>query len=160
MLRAVRRNWFSYDLDVFDRTGTRVATADLANWRENAKLEVGGKRYLARHEMGSKDFVLEGEDGLTVALAEKPSVLRESFSLEHGAGRYEVRKESPWKSSFVISREGMGVVGSIKQGSIFGGETTVDLPEELPIEVQVFVLWLATVMRKRADSAAGSTASM
>ena len=159
MLRAVPKSWFSYSFDVRDRTGTRVATADLSNWRENAKLEVGGRRYLARHETWAREFVLEGEDGLTVAVAEKPSAWREIFSLEYGGARYELRKESPWKSAFVLSRDGVGVVGSIRQKSFFGRETSVELPEELPVEVRVFVLWLATLMRKRADSAAASTAS-
>jgi hypothetical protein len=52
----------------------------------------------------------------------------------------------------------MGVVGSIRQESFFGRKTTVDLPEELPVEVRIFVLWLATIMRKRNDSATASTA--
>lgn len=159
VLRAVQKSWFSYDFDVFDRTGTRVAAADLANWRENAKLDVGGSRYLARHETWAREFVLEGEDGRTVAVAEKPSGWRENFSLEHGGARYELRKESPWKSSFVLAREGMGVVGSIRQKSFFGRETTVDLPEELPVEVRVFILWLTTIMRKRNDSAASAAGS-
>jgi hypothetical protein len=102
--------------------------------------------------------VLEGEDGLTVAVAEKPSGWRDNFSLEYGGTRYELRKESPWKSTFVLSRENMGVVGSIRQKFFFGRETSVELPEELPVEVRVFILLLATLMRKRADSAAASTA--
>ena len=88
MLRAVRKSWFSHNFEVFDRTGTRVATANLANWRENAKLEVGGRRYLARHETWTREFVLEGEDGLTVVVAEKPSGWRDDFSLEYGGARY------------------------------------------------------------------------
>jgi hypothetical protein len=92
-------------------------------------------------------------------VAEKPSGWRDNFSIEHGGTRYELRKESPWRSTFVLSREGVGVVGSIRQKSFFGRETSVDLPEELPVEVRVFILWLATLVRKRADSAASSAAS-
>lgn len=159
MLRAIQRSWFSYNFDVIDRTGTRVATADMSNWRENARLEVEGRRYLARHQTWAREFVLEGEDGSIVAVAEKPSSWRETFSLEHGGVRYGLRKESPWKSSFILSREGVGVIGSVRQKSLFGRETIVDLPEELPVEVRVFVLWLATLMRKRADSAAAGASS-
>ncbi len=154
MLRAVRKHWFSYDFDVSDRTGTRIATVDLANWRENAKLEVQGRRYLARHETWTKEFVLSFEDGQTVAVAKKPSAWNEIFSLEHGGARYELRKDSPWRSSFVLSRKGVGSVGSIGRKSLFGREIIADLPEELPIEVRVFLLWLVTTMRRRADSAA------
>jgi hypothetical protein len=63
VLRAVRKGWFSYDFDVFDGTGARIATVDLAKWRENAKLEVQGRRYLARHETWAKEFVLSFEAG-------------------------------------------------------------------------------------------------
>ena len=81
-----------------------------------------------------------------MAVAEKPSACRKTFSLEHGGERYELRRESPWRSSFVLSRTGVGVVGSIRQKTFFGRETKVELQEELPIEVVVFVLWLATIM--------------
>ncbi len=50
MLRAVRRGWFSYRTEVLDDAGTTVAVIDLSSWRENAKMEVSGERYLARHE--------------------------------------------------------------------------------------------------------------
>ena len=159
VLRAVPKGYFSYGFDVFDRSGTRVATAELANWRENANLDVGERRYLARHETWAKEFFLEGEDGQPVAVAEKPSGWKETFLLElleHGGARYELRKESAWKSSFVLSREGVDPVGSIEQKSFFGRETVAHLPEELPIEVRVFVFWLATLMRKRNDAAAAS----
>jgi hypothetical protein len=94
VLQTVQKGWFSYDFDVFDRTGARIAAVDLVNWRENAKLEVQGRRYLARHETWAKEFVLEGEDGQAMEAAEKPSAWRECFTLEHGGARYELRKES------------------------------------------------------------------
>jgi hypothetical protein len=64
LLRAVPNGWFSYDFTVFDRSGTPVARVDLSNWRETAKLEVGGTRY-GTHRKGwrSKEFVLEKEGG-------------------------------------------------------------------------------------------------
>jgi hypothetical protein len=159
MLRAVRRGWFSYDLDVFDRAGTPVAKVDLAHWRENAKIEVEGRRYLARHEMWAREFVLEAEDGRTVALADKPSAWERRFLLDYGGGRYQLAKESPWRSAFLLTREGAGVVGSVRRRSPFGRETVVDLPGELPLEVRVFVLWLTVLMQKRDDAAAGSAST-
>lgn len=129
VLRAVRKSWFSYDFGLFDPTGTLLATADLSDWCDNAELEVRGRRYLARHQTWGKEFILEGEDGRKMAVAEKPSAWRKTFSLEHGGERYELRRESPWRSSFVLSRTGVGVVGSIRQKTFFGRETTVELQE-------------------------------
>jgi hypothetical protein len=84
VFRAVPKGWFSHDFDVFDPAGTRVATADLSDWSENAELEVRGTRYMARHQTLAQEFSLEEEDGLRLAVAEKPSAWRETFSLEHG----------------------------------------------------------------------------
>src|SRR5688572_17941591 len=106
MLKAVPPGWFSYDFDVFDRTGERVGHVDLSNWRENAKLEVGGTRYEATHGSGHKEFVLSRGDGSTVLVAEKPSAWKERFSFEHEGNRYELKKESAWRRAFVLSRDG------------------------------------------------------
>jgi len=59
MLRAVPEGWFSSNFIVFDRARTPVARAGLSNWREIAKLEVGGTRYEARSKgRAGKQFVL------------------------------------------------------------------------------------------------------
>jgi hypothetical protein len=94
-----------------------------------------------------------------VAMAKKSSAWKETFSLEHGGARYELRKDSYWRGSFVLSREGVGAVGSIGRKSFFGRDTFADLPDELPVEVRVFLLWLVTMMRRRADSAAAGTSA-
>jgi hypothetical protein len=160
MLRAVSDGWFSYDFTVFDRSGTTVARADLANWRETAKLEVGGTHYQA-HRQGwrSKEFVLEKEDGRVVAMAEKPSAWKDRFVFEHGGNRYELKKESAWRSAFVLSRDGIGLVGSVRRKGFFNREWIVDVPEELPLEMRVFVVWLVVILWKREDSSAAATAS-
>ena len=160
MLRAVPDGWFSYDFTVFDRSGTSVAQVDLANWRETAKLEVRGTRYEA-HRKGwrSKEFILEREDGRVVAVAEKPSAWKDRFVFEHGGNRYELKKESAWRSAIVLSRNGVGLVGSVRRRSFFNREWTVDVPEELPLEVRVFVVWLVVILWKREDSAAAAGAA-
>lgn len=159
MLRAVPDGWFSYNFTVFDRSGTPVARADLSNWRETAKLEVGGTRYEAHHKgWGSKQFVLENEDGRVIAVAEKPSAWKDRFVFEHGGNRYELEKESVWGSAFVIRREGVGPVGSVRSKGVFKREWTVELPEELLLEVRVFIVWLMVLLWKRAASGTAATA--
>lgn len=74
---------------------------------------------------------------------------------EHGANQYELKHESTWSSAFVLSRNGIGRVGSIKRKGFIKRERTVELPEELPLEVRVFIIWLVVILWKRAESAAG-----
>ena len=157
MLRVMPEGWFSYNFTVFDRGGTPVARVDLSNWREAAKLEVGGERYEA-HRKGwrSKEFVLEKEDGQVVAMAEQPSAWKGQFVFEHGGNRYELEKETVWKGTFVIRREGVGHVGSVRSEGVFKREWIAELPEELPLEAKVFIVWLVVLLWKRAASAAAA----
>jgi hypothetical protein len=141
VLRVVPDGWFSsYDFTVFDRVGDPVAHAALANWRENARFEVGGTRYEARHETWAKEFTLEKEDGQTILSAAKPSAWKDRFAFVHRDNRYELKKESGWSSSYVLARDGVGPIGSVKRKSFFNREMMADLPEELPLETQVFVV--------------------
>ena len=133
MLRAVPKGWFSYDFEVFDRTGASVGRANLSNWRENAQLDVGGKRYEATHKGGKKEFVLSRGDSSVVLVAEKPSA---------------------WKRDFVLSRAGIGAVGSLRPEGAIRRAWVAELPDELPPEVRVFVMWLGAVLWNREDAAA------
>ena len=158
MMRAVPKGWFSYDFEVFGRTGASIGRADLSNWRENATLTVGGRRYEATHKGGKKEFVLSGEDGSTILVAEKPSAWKDRLSFEHDGNRYELKKESAWRRAFVLRRDGVGSVGSLRPEGAFTRAWLAELPEELPQEVRVFLIWLAVVLWKREDGAAAATA--
>jgi len=158
MLRAVPNGWFSYDFTLFDRTGRPVARVDLANWREKAKLEVSGTPYEAHHKAWASEFVLE-KDGQVLAVAEKPSTWKDRFFFEHGGNRYELKKESAWGRTFELTRDGVGSVGSVRPKGAFRREWTVDMPGELPLEVRVFLVWLAVLLWRRADSTAASGAA-
>lgn len=156
LLRATPRNWFSYDFAVSDATGTTVGDADLSNWREKAELDIGGRRYEAHHGSWDKEFILTDEDGRTVVVAEKPSAWKERFSFEHEGYHYELGKESVWKSDLVLSREGVGRVGYVRRKGMFKREWEAEAPDELPVEIRVFVVWLAVLLARRSDSAAAS----
>lgn len=92
-------------------------------------------------------------------MAEKPSAWKERLSFEHDGVGYELRKESAWRRAFVLSRAGVGAVGSLRPAGAFKREWTADLPGELPLEVRVFLMRLAVLLWKREDSAAASNAA-
>ncbi len=156
MMRAVARGWFSYDFDVFDRTGAAAGRVTLTSWRENATLDVGGRRYEGTHTRGDSKFVLSREDGSPVLVAEKPSAWKDRFSFEYAGNRYELRKESAWRRAFVLTRDGIGTVGSLRPEGAFRKGVLAELPNELPPEVGLFVMWLAVLLWRREDSAAAS----
>ncbi len=156
MLEAKPRGWLSGSFDVYDRGGARLGGVSLSSWRERAALEVDGTRYEASHGAGRKKFRLSREDGAEVLTAEKPSAFREKLHFVYGGNVYELSKESPWRRAFTLSRGGVGEVGSVRPGGMFERRWSADLPEELPPEARVFVMWLVAVLWKRQNSSAAA----
>jgi hypothetical protein len=104
----------------------------------------------------NKEFVLEKDDRRIVTVLQKPSGWRGRFVFEHGSNRYELKKESTWGNTFVLSRDGIGLLGSVTREGFFKREWIVDLPEEVPLEVRVSIVWLVIILWKQAESAAAA----
>jgi hypothetical protein len=60
--------------------------------------------------------------------------------VEHADRRYTLRAKSIFNRIFVLL-DGAGEVGSIAPVSIFSRRASVDLPEELPLPVRIFLVW-------------------
>jgi hypothetical protein len=156
MLRIVPHRWFSWDFTV-SQGSQAVAEIDISWWRERGELTVQGARFrVSRQGMMSGDFLLESDRGV-VARATKPSVMRRLFVVQHEAKTYTLRARSVLGRSFVLldaERE----VGTIAPAGVWSRRADVDLPAEIPLPVQVFLIWLAVLMWKReADSASGAS---
>ena len=154
-MKLVPKNWCSWDFAVVDGAKT-VAHIDMSWWRERASLRVDGSTYQAYREgLVSGDFILKHR-GSKVARAKKPSVFRREFVVEHDGRRYTLRAKSAFERGYVLLK-GTKWVGSITMESLFSYRANVTLPEDLPLPVQAFVLWLVmnTWRRATAGGAAG-----
>lgn len=86
MLKAIPKNWFSWDFTVIEDS-TPVAEIAVSWWREKGELTVRGSAYRVYREgpmWGA--FVLES-GGAILARAEKPSALRRSNGTHFRRGR-------------------------------------------------------------------------
>jgi hypothetical protein len=150
MLKAIPKGWFTPDFTVL-QDGTPVADIDLSLWREAADLQIQGmtcKMY--REGLVSGSFLLEA-GGEVLARADKPSALFRSLEVEHRGARYILEAESALMRKFVL-KEGEREVGSIYPEHAFTSRAVVDLPVEMPLAVQVFMLWLVVLMWKRGEA--------
>src|SRR5919202_4202262 len=68
--------------------------------------------------------------------------VRNHFVLEYGSKRYELTKKSVRGGAYVLLGDGGSPIGSVRGKRFFKREWTVDLPEELPLEVEMFIMWL------------------
>ena len=89
--------------------------------------------------------------GRTIASATKPSAFRRSFEVVFDQTDYKLETVSPFVRRFVL-RKDRRVVGSIHPVHLFSRKAIVELPEYLPLEVQLFIAWLVIMLWKRGSS--------
>ena len=133
-----------------------VAHVDVSCWRERGSLRVDGSTYQAYREGILSGAYLLKRRGSTLASAKKPSAFRREFLVEHDGRRYTLRAKSAFERGFVLLN-GTKRVGWITLESIFSYRANVHLPADLPLPVQVFVLWLVINTWRRAAASAGGS---
>ncbi len=135
-----------------------VGNIDISCWREKALLTVQGVDYrVYREGLMSGDFILASGESV-LARAKKPSALRRTFIIEHGGRHYTLRAKSAFQRAFELL-DGDRVVGSVSPRGIFTRRAAVDLPEDMPLFVKVFIIWLAVILWKRESDAAVTAGS-
>jgi hypothetical protein len=160
MLTIIPKAWYSWDFDVMDRD-RQLAHMDLSSWSEKGIVTVEGVEHrVYREGVMSGDFVLE-RGGTVLARASKPSAFFNTFVLAYQGRQYTLEKKSAWGRAFVL-RSRLGEAGSVREtqiGSVVPAgawtrKASADLPDDWPLPLRVFVIWLATVMwRREADAA-------
>ena len=144
------RHWFSLDFDVKE-ADRHLAHMDLSAWGEKGVLTIDGVEHRVRREGPLHgDFLLE-RDGTVVARATKPSAWWNRFVIHHEGQTYELAKSSFWRRRFVV-RRGDTEIGSLAPKSAWQREATVELPEQWPLPLKVFVMWLALILWNRERS--------
>ena len=147
MLEAVPKSWLSWDYDILENR-VPVAILDLAWTREKGELAIAGRSYEIGREgaMSGAFFLRKG--GETIASATKPSAFFRSFDLVFDQSGYTLKAASSLVRRFVLS-QGSRVVGSVRPVNMFTRRAVVDLPEDFPLEVRVFITWLVIILWKR-----------
>lgn len=157
MLKVIPRSWLSWDFTVTDESRP-VAEIGVAWLRERGVLKVEGTTYeVYREGLVSGDYVLEG-GGSVLARARKLGALRRAFSIEHQGRIYTLEAKRALGRAFRLL-EGSRETGSIVPEGILTRRARADLPEELPLAVKVFVIWLTVIMWKREEDSSPAAAA-
>lgn len=131
-----------------------VAEIGISWWRDRGRLKVGGAAYAAYREgLASGAYILSA-GGSVLARAEKPSALRRFFTIEHAGRRYTLQAKHALGRAFSLL-EDSGEAGSIEPEGIFTRRARANVPDELPLPVRVFIIWLVLIMWKRESDSAG-----
>jgi len=146
-------NWFSWNFSLFDGEERPLAEVNLSSWRERGTLMVEGVEYDVYRESPLGDFLLQ-RSGSVLARAEKPSMFLRSFIIKYQQKSYTLRAESAFRRAFVLL-DGEREIGSIVPKGVFTRNSVVTLPDNWPLPVKSFAIWL-TIMHWRRDANAGS----
>lgn len=152
-LKLVPQNPFTWSFDVTRNNASVAQVLHTFSFREKATLNIPGATCQAyrEHFMGG-DYILE-EHGQSIARARKQSPFVSAFQLEYPGHSYALKRESLFCRTFVLMDDDRQI-GLIKPEGVFTRKADVSLPDEMPLPVQIFVLWLVLVLWKR-DSEAG-----
>ncbi len=152
MIRAQRVSYFSHSYDLEQR-GSSVGSVKMSNWAEKGEVYITGKEAsFYRENIFNGDFVLEHEDKV-VAKAQKPSALYNKMEISIGENVFLVQPQSWFSQSYLVmhNEEQLGV---IKKESWFSNSAIIELPDDWPVALQVFVFLLVVVLWQRSESAA------
>ena len=152
MLHALPVSWFSSDFQI-TRDGEEVGRLAPANLRERATFTVKDVEFaFYREGLVSGDFLLDFQDS-PIAVAQKPSAFKQRFTLSFQEQHYTLESTSVMGRDFVL-REGEAEVGRIRPINWFSRKAELDLPNAVPLPIQVFCFWLVLILWKRAAAAA------
>ena len=82
-----------------------------------------------------------------------------SFHVEYPGKSYTLKKESLIGRSFVVLLENDILAGSIQPEGSLTRKVAAGLPDDMPMPVKVFILWLAILLWRREANAQAMAAS-
>ncbi len=152
MLTANPQSWFSWDFTLV-KNGESLADIDLSSWREKGALTVASSTYrVYREGLCSGAFLLES-NGTVVARAHKPSAWTRRLVLDFGGAQFELKPRSAFTRGFHLLKDER-IVGTLLPASFLTRKINVELPEDLPLQIRAFIVWLTVMLWKRDASAA------
>ena len=139
------RRWFSLDREILSN-GELLTTVRFGWVREVGSFEFDGESFRIARETSLGAFVLTGASG--VACRARQIAYSRRFEVDVDGQKVTLAPRSLFSRGFVLKKAGV-IVGDI-QRTWFTGKATIDLPEDLPQTVQIFLYWLATIMWRRS----------
>lgn len=149
MLYATPRHKLSWDFTVYQDEG-QVAKIDGAWLRERAVLTVGGDKYKAARVAGAFELA-QGEQVLV--RAEESGFDAPSFTVAYEEMVYQLKAKPGDEQVYQLSKKGGSVIGTFLMEGIMTRKIEARLPDDLPLVMRIFLLWLVILAWKRASRA-------
>lgn len=144
MIQATRQILPMRDVELWV-DGRRLGRVARAPWREQARLTFGSNTLEIIRESWLGDFLLV-RNRRPILRAEPQGLLNRDLGIEDRGTLYTLRPTNPFGSRFLLLRD-ENPIGQIKFHSTAHAE--LELDQELPDELLMFVFGLATLLQSR-----------
>lgn len=128
--------------------GDVVTTLDVTWLQSGGAFDLDGKHYDLVRAPNFGDFQLVGPMGVEASAA-KPSALVRRYAVEYGRRRWTLEAAHPITRRFRLIEDG-AVIGEVVPNSLISHRCRMNWPDEVPRQVQVFLLWLVVLQWRRS----------
>lgn len=136
---------------------TVVARIRAASWRERAEVEMSGALWEFFKRSGE---LYTTRDGHAAGIhAVRPAKLRQRWDIEADGQTYRIQSAGFMSNRYSVLRDGVSI-GESGTPRFWSNRPTLDVDASVPLEHQVFLLWVAFIVRRRTTgTSAGSSAA-
>lgn len=140
-----------------------VATLRASNWKEEATLIRAGTEWALSRKKGRLIGTLTSDPQMSDTgeqarfRAEQVSLWKGTWELTLDGIRYALGPKSIWRGTQTVSRGGQEVAVSGKTKG-WSARVTLEAANDVPLDHQLFLLWVVFILDRRAASAATSAA--
>ncbi|SFE41629.1 hypothetical protein [Blastococcus tunisiensis] len=135
------------------RDGVVVAALAASNWKDSATARIGDREWVFSRHKGELTGRRAAEpEGSARVRARKVSSWKGTWTVELEGTRVEVESGSVWKGTHRFLSGGRQVAVSGSSGG-WSPRPTLDAEPAIPLDHQVFLLWLELVIRRRNTAA-------
>jgi hypothetical protein len=153
MVHAMAHSFFSWSFTLQDGPA-RVTDLEVPWAGESAQFRHADRTYeIGREGLALSRFVLRSGDRI-LARASKTNPFVRAFEIEHEGRKLRLQAVSLLGRTFELHEQGARI-GRVVPTRILGRDARIDLPQELPIPLQVFLFWLVTVLWRRSRAHRG-----
>ncbi|MGH7652832.1 MAG: hypothetical protein ACREMS_13475 [Gemmatimonadaceae bacterium] len=147
MLIATPTGWLSRNILIEENTRL-VAEIDGSPWGQRASATVGKATYaLYRETLFKANYVME-RGGQVVVRANSSSTFGSQFDVAWADHNIVLRRLSLWTQTFGLFKNDEQL-GTVRPTGIFKRRGTVEGASSIPLEVRVFLVWVALMTWRR-----------
>jgi hypothetical protein len=152
---------FSIRRYTLTRDGAEIGEIDCGGMGKPAALTTGGETYRPVSDSVVRQKFHLDAGGARLADAAPAGMTLRSFTVHAGAKTYTLKGGSWFSRNFVLT-ENDAEVGRIGRMGLFTARCRAELPDDMPLPVQGFLIWLALITWRRQTAVinvAGSVAA-